>query len=133
MTYIISKLTERFFVRVLRVLEVIFQEHLGVFTNETFNFTDRSNSRLQIVKRKTFCGSRSWMSSLNLLTRGEKFIQVVTRTNSTVKYRKIPKISPGTDIFQRPFLRGLFLEVLIFGRGLCTEANLRFKIDWASL
>ena len=40
----------------------------------------------------------------------------------TVKYRKIPKISPG----------------LIFGgasirRGLCTEGNLRLKIDWASL
>ena len=38
------------------------------------------------------------------------------------KYRKIPKISPGAYIFQRPFLRGL-----------CTEGNLRFKIDWASL
>ena len=32
-----------------------------------------------------------------------------------VKYRKIPKISPGAYIFQRPFLRGLFLEGLIFG------------------
>ena len=31
------------------------------------------------------------------------------------KYRKIPKISPGAYIFQRPFLRGLFLEGLIFG------------------
>ena len=29
------------------------------------------------------------------------------------KYRKIPKISPGAYIFQRPFLRGLFLEGLI--------------------
>ena len=28
------------------------------------------------------------------------------------KYRKIPKISPGNYIFQRPFLRGLFLEGL---------------------
>ena len=36
-------------------------------------------------------------------------------------YRKIPKISPGAYIFQRPFLRGL-----------STEGNLRFKIDWAS-
>ena len=35
-------------------------------------------------------------------------------------YRKIPKISPGTYIIQRPFLRE--------GRG-----NLRFKIDWASV
>ena len=36
-------------------------------------------------------------------------------------YRKIPKISPGAYIFQRPFLRGLFLE-----------GHLRFIIDWAS-
>ena len=53
------------------------------------------------------------------------------------RYRKIPKISPGAYIFQRPFLRGLFLEGLMFGgayvrRGLSTEGNLRFKIDWAS-
>ena len=31
-------------------------------------------------------------------------------------YRKIPKISPGAFIFQRPFFKGLFLEGLIFGR-----------------
>ena len=37
-------------------------------------------------------------------------------------YRKIPKISPGAYIFQRPFLRGL-----------SKEGNLRFKIDWAGL
>ena len=30
-------------------------------------------------------------------------------------YRKLPKISPGAYIFQRPFLRSLFLEGLIFG------------------
>ena len=52
-------------------------------------------------------------------------------------YRKIPKIGPGAYIFQRPFLRGLFLEGLIFGgaylrRGLSTEGNLCLKIDWAS-
>ena len=32
-----------------------------------------------------------------------------------VTYRKIPKISPGAYIFQWTFLRGLFLEELIFG------------------
>ena len=37
-------------------------------------------------------------------------------------YRKIPKISARAYIFQRPCLRGL-----------STEGNLRFKIDWASL
>ena len=35
---------------------------------------------------------------------------------------KIPKISPGANIFQMPFLRGLH-----------KEGSLRFKIDWASL
>ena len=30
-------------------------------------------------------------------------------------YRKIPKISPGAYIFQRPFLRGLYSEGLIYG------------------
>ena len=30
-------------------------------------------------------------------------------------YCEIPKISPGAYIFQRPFLRGLFLKGLIFG------------------
>ena len=34
---------------------------------------------------------------------------------SNTKYRKIPKISPRANIFQRPFLRGLFLEGLILG------------------
>ena len=38
------------------------------------------------------------------------------------KYRKIPKISPGAYIFQKPFLRGL-----------SKEGNLRFKLEKASL
>ena len=46
-----------------------------------------------------------------------------------MEYHKIPKISPGAYIFQRPFLRGLFLEGLIFNpMGLSTEENLCFKI-----
>ena len=45
------------------------------------------------------------------------------------RYRKIPKISPGTYIFQRPFLRGLFLEGLIFGgayvrREICVSKSI---------
>ena len=36
-------------------------------------------------------------------------------TPNPLKYCKIPKISPGAYIFQRPFLRGLFLEGPIFG------------------
>ena len=51
--------------------------------------------------------------------KGEQRWRIV---NCLLYYRKIPKISPGAYIFQRFFLGGL-----------CTEANLRFKIDWASL
>ena len=34
---------------------------------------------------------------------------------SLQEYRKIPKISPGAYIFQRPFLGGLFLKGLVYG------------------
>ena len=44
-------------------------------------------------------------------------------------YRKIPKRSPGAYIFQRLFLRGLFLEGLIFGgaylrREICVSKSI---------
>ena len=46
-----------------------------------------------------------------------------------LNYRKIPKISPGSYIFQRPILRGLFLEGLIFGgtyigREICVSKSI---------
>ena len=44
-----------------------------------------------------------------------------------MNYRKIPKISPGLMLFKGPF-RGAYIRT-----GLCTEGNLRFKIDWAGL
>ena len=48
------------------------------------------------------------------------------------KYRKIPKISPRAYIFQRPFLRGLFLEGLIFrGAYLQREINVSKSIGQA--
>ena len=46
-------------------------------------------------------------------------------TPGGLKCRKIPKMSPWAYIFQRPFCP--------FWRGLSTEGNLCFKIDWASL
>ena len=48
-------------------------------------------------------------------------------------YCKIPKICPGAYIFQRPMLRGLVLEGLIFGGAYLWREICRFKIDWASL
>ena len=46
-----------------------------------------------------------------------------------LRYCKIPKISPRAYIFQRPFLRGLFLEGLIFGgaylwREICVSKSI---------
>ena len=50
-----------------------------------------------------------------------------------IKYRKIPKISPRTYIFQRPILRGLFLEGLIFGgaylwREICVSKSIGLSL-----
>ena len=42
-------------------------------------------------------------------------------------YCKIPKISPGAYIFQRPFLRGLFLKGLIFGGAYLRREVCAFK------
>ena len=48
-------------------------------------------------------------------------------------YRKIPKISPGAYIFEGPFLRGLFLEGLVFGgtylpREICISKSIGLVI-----
>ena len=44
----------------------------------------------------------------------------------SIRHRKIPKISPGAYIFQRPFLRGLFLEGLIYGG----KFSLHNRLSW---
>ena len=46
------------------------------------------------------------------LVEGRKLYEM---TNQNQTYRKILKISPGAYIFQRPFVRSLFLEGLIYG------------------
>ena len=48
-------------------------------------------------------------------------------------YRRIPKINPGAYIFQRPFLRSLFLEGLIFGgaylrREICISKSIELAL-----
>ena len=49
--------------------------------------------------------------------------------NKVNKYRQIPKISLGAYILQTPFLRGLFLEGLVFGgaylrREICVSKSI---------
>ena len=61
------------------------------------------------------------------LLRSMKNSRIYNSANS--EYRDIPKIGPGAYIFQRPFLRGLFLEELIFGgaylrREICVSKSI---------
>ena len=52
---------------------------------------------------------------------------------SQLNYRKIPKISPGAYIsFSKALFEGLIFGGAYIRRGLSTEGNMRFKIDWAS-
>ena len=55
-----------------------------------------------------------------------------------MSYRKIPKISPGAYIFQRPFLRGLVLEGLIFSgaylwREICVSRSIGLAYSWKEI
>ena len=95
--------------------------------------------------RKTFRYSDqlcSWSNGLchkNIAVSGQFYVRLLlysafTQTQNTRvqlwrKYFKIPKISPGAYIFQRPFLGGLFLEGPIFGgayvgREICVSKSI---------
>ena len=54
-------------------------------------------------------------------------VHIITWPVCVLSYRKIPKISPGLIFFKGPFWEAYFW------RGLSTEGNLRFKINWAIL
>ena len=55
------------------------------------------------------------------------FTNVMQMPLNVVQYRKIPKISPGAYIFQRPFLRGLFLEGKLLHVKLILDENPPFS------
>ena len=60
---------------------------------------------------------------------GKVLVLRARRILHSVLHLKIPKICPGAYIFQRPFLRGLFLEGLIFGgaylrREICVSKSI---------
>ena len=55
-----------------------------------------------------------------------------------VTYRKIPRISPGSYIFQRPFMRSLFLDGLIFvgayvRREVCVSKSIGLAYSWKEI
>ena len=49
---------------------------------------------------------------------------------TTQTYHKIPKISPGAYIFQKPFLRGLYSEGLIYGGKFAFQNRLGQPCSW---
>ena len=77
-------------------------------------------------------GSSKLFPLVQIVKKTEKFgftMIYEIKQNFSPIYLKIPKISPGAYIFQRPFLRGLFLEGLIFGgaylrREICVSKSI---------
>ena len=67
------------------------------------------NRRLTALKK-----SLKFILSKNQIVYDNDLIFSPILVASLNRSRKIPKISPGAYIFQRPFFRGLFLEGLIF-------------------
>ena len=81
--------------------------------------------------RSSSHSSKSTSSSIHShrTSRWDMFVFQVLSLFRLNCYRKIPKISPWAYIFQRPFLRGLFLEGLIFGgvylwREICVSKSI---------
>ena len=67
--------------------------------------------------RKEFNSGLSWYKNMAVVSLFWNTNMAAVMSCENALYRKIPKISPGAleYTFQRPFLRGLFLEGLIFG------------------
>ena len=55
---------------------------------------------------------------------------IIPQPHTSTAYRKIPKISPG--YFSKALFEGLIFGEAYIRRGLSTEGNLRFKVDWAN-
>ena len=61
-------------------------------------------------------------------------VKEIKLSSTCINYRKISKISPVAYIFQRPFLRGLFLEGLIFEgayvrREICVSKSIKLACN----
>ena len=79
-----------------------------------------------------------WFSDKSHLRTFVLFSFLTSHLSRNVTYRKIPKISPGSYIFQRPFLRGLFLDRLIFGgayvrREIWVSESIRLAYSWKEI
>ena len=79
-----------------------------------------------------------WFSDKSHLRTFVLFSFLPSYLSRNVTYRKIPKISPGSYIFQRPFLRGLFLDGLIFvgayvRREVCVSKSIGLAYSWKEI
>ena len=102
--------------------------------------------KVSFAVRLRDCSHRSCDTQLSCVSSMSSFLLLIISIRFLWKSRKIPKISPGAYMFQRPilggyFLRSLYSEGLIYGGklsfqnqlGLYLEGNLRLKIGWANL
>ena len=105
------------------VTPVVFERHDSLTPEAAINrLRSKISENPETIQRVSVFMSR-------IASCGKKFLPYIDR-NFSNKYRKIPKISPGAYIFQRPFLRGLFLEGPIFGgaylrREICVSKSIR--------
>ena len=79
-----------------------------------------------------------WFSDKSPLRTFVLFSYLPSYSSLNVTYRKIAKISPRSYIFQRPFLRGLFLDGLIFGgayvrREICVSKSVGLAYSWKEI
>ena len=104
----------------------------------------------QPIIKKLFCGifgfiqncsKESYMYQLHLVScvmrislRATWFSSLLTDQDvHFLYYLKILKISPWAYIFQRPFLRGLFLEGLIYGGKFAFQNWLGWPYSWKEI
>ena len=62
-----------------------------------------------------------------------KFNSIINFLLSLVTYRKNSENKPRGIYFSKALFQGLIFGGVYIRRGLSTEGNLRFKIDWANL
>ena len=87
------------------------------------------------------CSKESYMYQLHLVSCVMRislcatwFLSLLTDQNvHFLYYLKILKISPWAYIFQRPFLRGLFLEGLIYGGKFAFQNRLGWPYSWKKI
>ena len=98
------------FINILQLFSIyfFFFNHFSIISFYTFCYPRHLS--LPTTHDPRHLATLDIMNTLYILVEETEIVRLVGGT-----YRKISKISPGAYIFQRPFLRGFFLEGLIYG------------------